>query len=369
MTAFPDLPPRATVLVVDDTPANLSLLASLLQGEYRVLLANNGHKALTLARTEAPDLVLLDVMMPGLDGYEVCRRLKAEPQLARVPVLFLTARAGQEDEERGLALGAVDFIHKPISPPIVAARVKAQLALKSWQDHLQRRVDEGLADIHQLQDASIDVMVSLAEFRDEDTGNHVRRTSEFVRLLACELALLPAYADVLTPATIGLMARSAPLHDIGKIAIPDHILLKPGKFEPHEWAVMQTHAQRGCDMLARAGRQMGARGKFLELAMQIAGGHHEKWDGSGYPRGLAGEAIPLAARLMAVADVFDALMARRPYKEPMPAAQAVEFIVRGRGAHFDPAVVEAFVRILPAFEEVARRLADPHEEIAVLKAA
>ncbi|SFV11061.1 HD domain-containing phosphohydrolase [Pseudoduganella namucuonensis] len=367
MTAFPIQTPRPTVLVVDDTPANLSLLASLLGGEYRLQLANSGHKALALAQAEAPDLVLLDVMMPGLDGYEVCRRLKADARLARVPVLFLTARTSLEDEARGLALGAVDFIHKPISPPIVAARVRAQLALKDWQDHLQRRVSEGLAEIGQLQDAAIDVMVSLAEFRDENTGNHVRRTSEFVRLLACELARLPDYADELTPATIALMAKSAPLHDIGKIAIPDHILLKPGKFEPHEWTVMQTHAQRGHDILARAGRQMGTRGKFLALAMEIAGGHHEKWDGSGYPRGLAGEAIPLAARLMAVADVFDALMARRPYKEPMTAAQAAEFIVRGRGAHFDPAVVDAFLRVLPACERVALSLADERAE--ALKAA
>jgi putative two-component system response regulator len=356
---------RPTVLVVDDTPANLSLLAGLLRDDYRVQLANNGLKALALAQAEAPDLVLLDVMMPGMDGYEVCRRLKADPRLARVPVLFLTARAALEDEQHGLALGAVDFIHKPISPPIVAARVKAQLAVKAWQDflgrqngELQMEASERLAEIYQLQDAAIDVMVSLAEFRDENTGNHVRRTSEYVRLLATDLAGQPGYAEQLTPSQIELMAKSAPLHDIGKIAIPDHILLKPGKFEPQEWAVMQTHAQRGHDLLSRAGHQMGVRGQFLEMAMQIAGGHHEKWDGSGYPRGLAGDAIPLAARLMAVADVFDALLARRPYKEPMTPAQAAGLIAAGRGAHFDPAVVDAFHRQLPAFEQVAQRLAD-----------
>jgi len=367
MTNMSLLSQRPTVLVVDDTPANLSLLASLLQSEYRVLLANSGEKALTLAQSETPDLVLLDVMMPGMDGYEVCRRLKADAGLAQVPVLFLTARAALEDEQHGLALGAVDFIHKPINPPIVAARVKAQLAVKSWQDHLRRQNDglqdqvgQNLAEIHQLQDATIDVMVSLAEFRDEDTGNHVRRTSEYVRLLASDLAQRDSHAGQLTPDIITLMAKSAPLHDIGKIAIPDHILLKPGKFDPPEWAVMQTHAQRGYDILNRAGHKMGVRGQYLEVAMQIAGGHHEKWDGSGYPQGLAGEAIPLAARLMAVADVFDALTTRRPYKEPMPVAQAVELIVAGRGAHFDPAVVDAFERQLPAFEQVALRLADRH---------
>jgi putative two-component system response regulator len=365
MTTMPFLAPRPTVLVVDDTPANLSLLAGLLQRDYRVQLANNGPKALALAQAEAPDLVLLDVMMPEMDGYEVCRRLKSDARLAHVPVLFLTARTALEDEQQGLELGAVDFIHKPINPPIVLARVKAQLSVKAWQDFLDRQngslqeqVGQGLAEIHQLQDAAIDVMVSLAEFRDENTGNHIRRTSEYVRLLATDLASLPAYAGQLTPGTIELMAKSAPLHDIGKIAIPDHILLKPGKLDPEEWAIMRTHAQRGYDILSRAGFQMGARGQFLAVAMQIAGCHHEKWDGSGYPNGLAGEAIPLAARLMAVADVFDALTTRRPYKEPMTLTQAADFIAANRGGHFDPAVVDAFERLLPAFEQVAIRLAD-----------
>jgi putative two-component system response regulator len=358
-------PSRPTVLVVDDTPANLSLLAGLLRDQYRVQLASSGAKALALAQAEAPDLVLLDVMMPGMDGYEVCRRLKADARLSQVPVLFLTARAGLEDEQHGLALGAVDFIHKPISPPIVAARVRAQLAVKAWHDFLRRQngqlqtqASERLAEIYQLQDAAIDVMVSLAEFRDENTGNHVRRTSEYVRLLAIDLAGQPGYADQLTPQMIELMSKSAPLHDIGKIAIPDHILLKPGKFEPQEWAIMQTHAQRGYDILSRAGHQMGVRGQFLEVAMQIAGCHHEKWNGSGYPRGLSGAAIPLAARLMAVADVFDALLARRPYKEPMTSAQAAGLIAAGCGTHFDPAVVAAFHRQLPAFQQVALQLAD-----------
>jgi putative two-component system response regulator len=363
MNAVPS--PRPTILVVDDTPANLSLLANLLNVQYRVKLANGGQKALTLAAAEPPDLILLDIMMPEMDGFEVCRRLKANPATARVPVLFLTAKTEIEDEEQGLALGAVDFIHKPISPPIVAARVKAQLQVKAWQDFLhdqnawlQRQVEARLSEINHLQDAAIHVMVSLAEFRDETTGNHIRRTSEYVRLLALELSCKPHYADLLTPERIELMAKSAPLHDIGKIAIPDHILLKPGKFEPAEWTIMQTHAMRGYDILKRAGADMGERGQFLATAMEIARSHHEKWDGSGYPDGLAGVEIPLVARLMALADVFDALLARRPYKEPMSVATATEIIVKGKGAHFDPEVVDAFIAILPQFEQVARQLAD-----------
>ena len=329
---------RPTVLVVDDTPANLSLLSNLLKEKYRIKLANNGIKALELAASAPPDLVLLDIMMPEMDGYEVCRRLKANEATCRVPVIFLTAKTETEDEELGFSVGAVDFIHKPISPPIVAARVKTHLEIKAWQDFmqdqnawLQQQVEKRLSEVNRLQDASIYVMVSLAEFRDEATGNHIRRTQEYVRLLAQAMSRLPHYSALLTPSTIEQMSKSAPLHDIGKIAIPDHILLKPGKHTEEEFAIMKTHAQRGYNMLKRAGEHMGENGEFLTLAMEIAGSHHEKWDGSGYPNGLAGNAIPIAARLMAVADVYDALRARRPYKEPMPHAQAMAIIAQGKG--------------------------------------
>jgi putative two-component system response regulator len=356
---------RPTVLVVDDTPANLSLLSNLLKEQYRIKVANNGIKALELAAAAPPDLVLLDIMMPEMDGYEVCRRLKANEATRLVPVIFLTAKTETEDEELGFSVGAVDFIHKPISPPIVAARVKTHLEIKSWQDFLrdqnawlQKQVEKRLSEINHLQDASIYVMVSLAEFRDECTGNHIRRTQEYVRLLAMAMAKLPHYSALLTPAYIEQMSKSAPLHDVGKIAIPDHILLKPGKHTPEEFAIMKTHAERGYEMLRRAGEHLGEQGEFLTLAMEIAGSHHEKWDGSGYPNGLAGSAIPLSARLMAVADVFDALLARRPYKEPMSSEQATRIILEGRSQHFDPEVVDTFIAILPQFEEVSRRWLD-----------
>jgi putative two-component system response regulator len=360
---------RPTVLVVDDTPANLSLLSHLLKDQYRIKVANNGIKALELANAAPPDLVLLDIMMPEMDGYEVCRRLKAEEATRSVPVIFLTAKTETEDEELGFSLGAVDFIHKPISPPIVAVRVKTHLEIKSWHDFLQnqnawlqQQVEKRLTEINRLQDASIHVMVSLAEFRDETTGNHIQRTQEYMRLLALELAKKPQYSTLLTASHIEQMSKSAPLHDIGKIAIPDHILLKPGKHTPEEFAVMKTHAQRGYDMLKRAGEHMGERGEFLTLAMEIAGGHHEKWDGSGYPNGLAGSDIPLSARLMAVADVFDALLARRPYKEPMTVEQAAAIILEGRGKHFDPEVVDAFMAIRDDLFRYAEMWADSQIE-------
>jgi putative two-component system response regulator len=278
-----------------------------------------------------------------------------------IPVIFLTAKTSMEDEEEGLLLGAVDFIHKPISPPIVLARIKTHLQIKTWQDFLQdqnawlkEEVDLRLSEVNRLQEASILVMVSMAEFRDECTGNHIRRTQEYVRALAEKLAFAPNCSAQLTTPQIELLAKSAPLHDIGKIAIPDTILLKPGKLTPEEFDVIKTHSVRGYDMLRRAGGHMGEQGDFLAMAMDIAHYHHEKWDGSGYPNGLSGEEIPLSARLMAVADVFDALTSARPYKTAMPIIQAVAIIAEGRGTHFDPQVVDAFIEV----KEDLKRIAD-----------
>ncbi|MDD2367270.1 MAG: two-component system response regulator [Desulfuromonadaceae bacterium] len=349
-----------TILVVDDTPANLSLLTNLLKDKYRVKVANNGIKALNLAASSPPDLILLDIMMPEIDGYEVCRRLKAEPETVRIPIIFLTAKNSVEDEEEGLLMGAVDFIHKPISPPIVMARIKTHLQVKVWQDFLlnqnswlKEEVERRLSEVSRLQESSILVMVSLAEFRDECTGNHIRRTQEYTRILAEQLSLSPKFAPHLTVQQIEIIAKSAPLHDIGKIAIPDGILLKPGKLTNEEFDVIKTHARRGFDMLRTAGGYMGERGDFLSMAMDISHYHHEKWDGTGYPNALVGEEIPLAARLMAVADVFDALTTSRPYKAAIPFERAAAIIMEGSGTHFDPQVVDAFASIQEEFQRVA----------------
>lgn len=352
---------RATILVVDDTPTNLLLVEHMLSDRYQVQLANSGARALEMAGAAPPDLILLDVVMPEMDGHEVCRRLKSAPHTERIPVIFLTAQNSVKDEEQGLLLGAVDFIPKPISPPIVRARIATHLQVKQWQDFLENQnvwlkeeVERRLTEVNRLQESSILVMVSLAEFRDECTGNHIRRTQGYVRALAEHLAKLPQYAEGLTPQFIELIAKSAPLHDIGKIAIPDHVLLKPGKLTPEEFEIMKSHAMRGYDMLNTAGGLMGEQGDFLEAAMKIARWHHEKWNGSGYPDGLVGEAIPLPARIMAVADVFDALMTARPYKAALPQEQAFGYIVEGSGTHFDPQLVEVF----GAIQEEVRQIAD-----------
>ncbi len=356
---------RPTILVVDDTPTNLSLLNGLLRERYRVKVANGGQKALDLCKQVAPDLILLDIMMPEMDGFEVCRQIKADPRLRRTPVIFLTAKVESADEEQGFALGAVDFIHKPISPSIVLARVRTHLENRQWQIFLENKnawleneIESRLRQINRLQDASLQTMIGLAEFRDESTGNHIRRTQEYVRVIAERLAETPKHSAFLTPETIASIVKSAPLHDIGKISIPDHILLKRGPLTAEEFTVMKTHAQRGYDILVQIRNFVGEDSDYLFYAQQIARHHHEKWDGNGYPDGLGGEAIPLAARLMALADVYDALCTRRPYKEPYSHEDAVRHILAGRGSHFDPEVVDALIASQEAFQEIARQLSD-----------
>ena len=356
---------QPSILVIDDTPGNLSLLNQLLREHYRVKLANSGPRGLELAAMAPPDLILLDIMMPDMDGYQVFQRLQSDPATRRIPVIFLTAKVGAEDEERGLAMGAVDFIHKPIAPSVVLARVRTHLQIRHWQTFLedksawlQQEVESRVSEVFRLQEATIRVMVSLAEFRDECTGNHIRRTQDYVRLLADYLSRQPRDAGFLTPEQIDRIAKASPLHDIGKIAIPDHILLKPGRHTPEEFAIMQTHSVKGESMLLRSLHEMGGDNAMLRFACQIARSHHERWDGGGYPDGLAGEAIPLAARLMAVADVYDALRSRRPYKKAFDHAEALGIIVQGKGSHFDPLLVEAFLALQGVFSEIATKLAD-----------
>ena len=361
-----EAPGASTILIVDDTPENLAVLGDLLQPLYRVRAANSGPRALQIAASHPrPDLILLDLMMPGMDGFEVLERLRSDPATAGIPVIFVTALSATEDEQWGLGLGAVDYITKPVRPAIVLARVKTQLELKRARDwlqdqnaYLEAEVARRMAENQLIQEVSIHALARLAEIRDTETGNHLRRTQEYVRTLALHLSRQASHAAELTPAVIDTLARSAPLHDIGKVGIPDHILRKPGKLTPEEWVVMQTHAALGAEAIEQAERDAARPVAFLAIAKQIARHHHERWDGSGYPDRLAGEAIPLAARLMALADVFDALTARRVYKPPIRIDDARDMIVAQRGAHFDPAVVDAFEAQLGMFRDIAARFAD-----------
>ena len=359
--------PIATVLVVDDTPDNLSLMGGLLRDHYHVKVANQGEKALKIAQGEQPpDLILLDIMMPGMDGYEVCRRLKANLHTRDIPVIFLTARADMEDERQGLALGAVDYITKPISPPILLARVATHLALKASADflrdksaYLEREVALRTLEVQAIQDVTIMAMTSLAETRDLETGNHIRRTQLYVKALAEHLREHPRFAHVLTDRMIDLLYKSAPLHDIGKIGIPDAILLKPGKLTVDEFEIMKTHTTLGRRAIEEAERRLGMRVAFLTVAKEIAYSHQEKWDGSGYPEGLRGDAIPVSARLMALADVYDALISRRVYKPAFSHEQACAALVKGRGTHFDPDIVDAFMEIAADFWRISQQYPDP----------
>lgn len=360
-----------TILIVDDMPENLSVLGELLQPHYRVRVATSGARALRVAAsTPRPDLILLDVMMPDMDGYTVLDRLRADPATCAIPVIFITALDAAEDEAYGLARGAADYITKPVRPAIVLARVRGQLELKQARDWLRQQNDfleaevaRRLAENQLVQDISIRALAHLAEIRDPETGNHLRRTQGYMRALATQLQTHPRFTHFLTADAIEVLVRSAPLHDIGKVGIPDFILLKPGKLTPDEWEIMKTHCRLGRDAIELAESDAEQPVEFLRLAKDIAHYHHEKWDGSGYPERLAGEAIPISARLMALADVFDALISRRVYKTPFPLEQAVAMIREGRGRHFDPDIVDAFLSRLDEFTAIAARHADSEETV------
>lgn len=338
---------RGGILVVDDAPENIDLIRNVLGEDYRLLVALSGEKALELVRTQTPDLVLLDVVMPGLDGYEVCRRLKLSPRSARLPVIFLTASNRAEDEERGLLEGAVDYITKPIHPPVLLARVRTHLALYNQAEHLEMLVRERTRELY---DARLQIVQRLgvaAEFKDNETGMHVMRVGMNSELLGLAAGMSAPEAEILR--------HAAPMHDIGKIGIPDRILLKPGKLDEEEMRIIRTHTLIGARVLGDAPVEP------LRMARQVALTHHEKWNGEGYPAGLAGEDIPLTGRIVAIADVFDALTSERPYKKAWPVQQAVGYIVEAKGTQFDPHLVDCFLRVLPQVSEICRAYQDPEE--------
>lgn len=353
-------------LIVDDAAENIQVLMETLRGAYAIVAAKSGEKALALALTEPrPDIILLDVMMPGIDGYEVCRRLKNDVRTKDIPVMFITAMSEEEDEAKGLALGAVDYIAKPIRPGLVKARVANQLELKSHRDHLEDLVLERTRELALVKETTIECLATLVEYRDPETGGHIKRTQNYVKLLARLLLEHPRFASQLDDETVELLYISAPLHDVGKVGVPDSILLKPGKLTDEEFVEMKKHTTYGRDSLIRAENKLGGN-SYLRCAAEIAHGHHEKWNGSGYPEGRAGEDIPLSARLMALADVYDALISKRVYKPPFPHAKAVSIIAEGKGRHFDPDLAEAFLKNQDAFRRIALDFADFDEEREIL---
>lgn len=366
------------LLIVDDEPANLAVLSTLLCPQYTVRACKSGPQALAAANREPrPDLILLDVMLPGMDGFSVLDQLRSQDATRDIPVIFITALNDEHDEEQGLQRGAVDYIAKPIKPAVVLSRVQLHIEVKRSRDRLHNQnawleaeVNRRMRDNLLIQDVSLAAMAQLAETRDSDLGNHIARTQAYVETLARRLQKQPNLRKHLDDAGLNRIVKAAPLHDIGKIGIPDHILLKPGKLSPEEWLLMQSHCQIGGNAIERAINSTLAHYpflpdqakpeslRFLEVAKEIALYHHECWDGSGYPCGLRGEAIPLAARLMALADVFDALTRTRVYKDAWPMIEAVAHIREERGKRFDPLVVDAFEAELDAFTSIQQQLSD-----------
>jgi cyclic di-GMP phosphodiesterase len=357
---MPDLS-ECKVMVVDDTETNIDILVETLGDDYDVRVAMDGETALQDISEDIPDLVLLDIMMPGMDGYEVCRRLKADEKTRDIPVVFVTAMGESEDEAKGLDLGAVDYITKPFKPYLVKARVHNHLELKIHRDHLEDLVRQRTEELQLTQEVTIESMGTLAEYRDPETGGHIRRTQGYVRILSEKLKDHPGFKDYLDNETVDLLYKSSPLHDIGKVGVADSILLKPGKLTDEEFEAMKEHTTFGRDAIRASSKRLGEN-SFLQLAEEIAYTHQEKWDGSGYPQGLTNGDIPISGRLMAVADVYDALISRRVYKAPFTHSKAVSIIKEGRGSHFDPDMVDAFVEVEEAFRQTALEFADFDEE-------
>ncbi|OHX19639.1 HD-GYP domain-containing protein [Chromobacterium sphagni] len=336
---------KAAILVVDDIRENIDILVGILDAEYQVKVARNGEKALRIAAAQAPpDLILLDVMMPDMDGFTVCRQLKAAPRTARIPVIFVTAKDEIQDETLGFELGAVDYIAKPVSPPVVLARVKTHLALQDQKRHLESLVQERTLELNETRLEIIRRLGRAAEYRDNETGLHVLRMSHYSHLMALGAGLSTDEAE--------LLLQAAPMHDVGKIGIPDHILLKPGPLDEREWQVIRKHPYIGAVIIG------DQQNELLRAAHTIAYSHHEKWDGSGYPRRLRDEDISRWARIVAIADVFDALTTRRPYKPAWETARALEHIRADAGKHFAPRLVNAFFEVLPDIFQVMAKYAE-----------
>ena len=335
---------KKTVFVVDDNDTNLSKANDALKGQYRVLTLPSAAKMFVLLEKIKPDLILLDIEMPEMDGFEALQRLKDNPQQADIPVIFLTSMTDASVEARGFQMGVIDFIAKPFSAPVLINRIKTHLDI----DELIR---ERTAQLRHLQNAIIFGFADLVESRDEGTGGHVDRTATYIKILVDAMAERGIYAEEIGALDMELFVSSARLHDVGKIAISDTILNKPGKLTDEEFTVMKTHTLEG----ERAIDQIASRTddvEFLRNAKLFAGCHHERWDGKGYPRGLAGKEIPIQGRFMAIADVYDALVSERPYKKPFPPEEAVRIIMENAGAQFDPKIAEVFFEVKDQFEAV-----------------
>ena len=352
---------QKTIMIVDDTEMNIIILVEALQDDYELIVAINGLEAIELLGEQKPDLILLDIMMPEMDGYEVLKSIKKNEDLEHIPVILLSAITDSDSKNKGFSLGAVDYVTKPFEIVEVMARVKTQLRLEdarlileNQNIILEKKVKQRTELIERTNSATIYCLAALAETRDPETGEHIKRTQEYIRELALELREKEEYKEVLTDEYIDLLYKSAPLHDIGKVGVKDNILLKPGKLTAEEFEEMKKHTIYGGESLMVGINELGEE-SFLTLAKEIAVTHHEKWDGSGYPMGLSNKEIPISGRLMALSDVYDALISKRVYKEPFTHEEAKNIILESSGTHFDPDIVEAFIKKESKFIEIMKK--------------
>ncbi|MDR2800810.1 MAG: response regulator [Desulfovibrio sp.] len=350
---------RHKVMLVDDNIANLAVGKNMLKNTYEVYAIPSAAKLFEVLEHVTPDLILLDIMMPEMDGYEAIKLLKAESRWAQIPVIFLTSRRDEHSELEGLSLGAIDYVAKPFSAPLLLKRIANHLlivsqrrALQDYNENLQEMVRKKTEQIVELQNAVLTTVAEMVEFRDNMTGGHVSRTQGYLKLLVDKLLEEKIYMNEIALWDLDFLIRSALLHDVGKIAVSDVILNKPGDLTPEEFEEMKRHTAVGVEMVDRIASKT-AEHAFLTHARIIAGTHHEKWDGSGYPAGLKGTEIPLEGRLMAIADVYDALTSARPYKHAFSAREAEEIIESRRGTHFDPVLVDVFHMVAVRFAEIA----------------
>ncbi|MCT4585755.1 MAG: two-component system response regulator [Peptostreptococcaceae bacterium] len=352
---------NSKILIVDDTKSNIDILLESLGMTYDIFVAMNGEEALEAVSEELPDLILLDVMMPVMDGYEVCKILKKSERTKDIPIIFLSAIKNIQDKTKAFELGAVDYITKPFEITELKARVKnhlelkfAKIMLKNQKDNLEILVKERTKELLKTRAAMIYSLSALAETRDVETGEHIKRTQYYMKLLALTLRKMNIFTDYLTNETIDLLFESAPLHDIGKVGVPDNILLKKGRLTKQEFEIMKKHTIYGMKAIETAEKELG-KNSFLKLAKEIAYTHHEKWDGTGYPRGLKGEEIPISGRMMAIVDVYDALISERVYKEAYTHEKSKNLIIKEKGKHFDPIVVEAFLKCEEEFYNIKEK--------------
>ena len=361
---------RKIIIMVDDSMANLTMGRNMLKTFYDVCPVSSAEQFFVILETLVPDLVLLDIEMPGMDGYEVLQKMKKDPRFADIPVIFITTKTDAASELEGFELGAVEYISKPFSVSVLLKRISNQLlivqqkkdllasqaAIRDYAENLEEKVREKTRAVVKLQNAVLTIVADLVEFRDEFSGSHIVRTRHYLQALTEEIIREGIYINEIAKWDMEYFLSSAQLHDVGKIAIPDHILNKPSRLSPEEFEIMKTHVTAGVDAIEKIMKTTDEH-VFLHHALIITGTHHEKWDGTGYPMGLKGRNIPLEGRLMAIADVYDALVTVRPYKKALPHREACEIIKNCSGTHFDPALADAFARVEPLFEQIAVEIA------------